>query len=64
MTLVAEPTSKTADRTRSQDAFLNASEETQQLVRSVLRDERDVMHLKRRPEIHQKILDHVKRIVR
>jgi hypothetical protein len=61
---VAEPPSKTADRTRSQDAFLNASEETQQLVRSVLRDERDVMHLKRRPEIHQKILDHVKRIVR
>jgi len=61
---VAEPTSKTAGRTRSQDAFLNASEETQQLVRSVLRDERDVMHLKRRPEIHQKILDHVKRIVR
>jgi len=49
---------------RSQEAFLQASEEVQNLLRSVLRDEREVMHLKRRPEIHQKILEHVKRIVR
>jgi len=49
---------------RSQEAFLQASEDVQNLLRSVLRDEREVMHLKRRPEIHQKILEHVKRIVR
>lgn len=59
-----EPTPQPATYTRSQEAFLKSSEEIQQLVRSVLRDERDVMHLRRRPEIHQKILDHVKRIVR
>ena len=59
-----EPTQQPATYTRSQEAFLKSAEEIQQLVRSVLRDERDVMHLRRRPEIHQKILDHVKRIVR
>lgn len=55
---------KAGEHTRSQDAFLAVSEETRQLIRGVLRDERDVMHLKRRPEIHQKILDHVKRLIR
>lgn len=48
------------EQTRSQQEFVKAPEQIQQLVRAVLRDERDVMHLKRRPEIHQKILDHVK----
>ncbi|MEQ1858868.1 MAG: hypothetical protein ABMA13_02925 [Chthoniobacteraceae bacterium] len=61
---MAEITSIPTTYTRSQEAFLKSAEEIQQLVRSVLRDERDVMHLRRRPEIHQKILDHVKRIVR
>lgn len=49
---------------RSQETFLQATEDVQNLLRSVLRDEREVMHLKRRPEIHQKILEHVKRIVK
>jgi hypothetical protein len=48
------------EQTRSQLEFVKSPEPIQQLVRAVLRDERDVMHLKRRPEIHQKILDHVK----
>jgi hypothetical protein len=48
------------EQTRSQQAFIHAAEPIQQLVRAVLREERDVMHLKRRPEIHHKILDHVK----
>jgi hypothetical protein len=48
------------EQTRSQQEFVKAPESIQQLIRAVLREERDVMHLKRRPEIHQKILDHVK----
>jgi len=55
-----EPKEQPREQTRSQQEFANAPEPIQQLVRDVLRDERDVMHLKRRPEIHQKILDHVK----
>lgn len=48
----------------SQQIFLDAAEDVQNLIKAVLRDERDVMHLKRRPKIHQKILDHVKRVVK
>ena len=48
------------EQTRSQQEFLKAPEPIQQLVRSVLGEERDVMHLRRRSEIYQKILDHVR----
>ncbi len=51
---------KPREQIRSQQEFVKAPEPIQQLVRAVLREEREVMHLKRRSEIHQKILDHVK----
>lgn len=54
------PSEQPREQTRSQQAFIKAAEPIQQLVRDVLREEREVMHLKRRAEIHQKILDHVK----
>lgn len=57
---MAAPKEIPREQTRSQHAFIKAAEPIQQLIRAVLREERDVMHLKRRPEIHQKILDHVK----
>ena len=47
--------------TRSQQLFLDAAEEYQKLVRDILREEREVMHLLRRPEIHQKIVNLVRR---
>jgi hypothetical protein len=47
--------------TRSQQLFLDAPEEYQKLVRDILREEREVMHLLRRPEIHQKIVNLVRR---
>lgn len=55
-----EPKEQPREQTRSQQEFVKAPEPIQQLIRAVLREEREVMHLKRRPEIHQKILDHVK----
>ena len=55
-----EPKEQPREQTRSQQEFVKAPEPLQQLVRAVLREEREVMHLKRRPEIHQKILDHVR----
>ena len=54
------PESKNKDYTPSQQEFLKASDELKDLIRLVLSTERDVMHLQRRPEIHQKILNHVK----
>ena len=49
---------------KSQQIFAEAPEDVQNLIRAILKDERDVMHLKKRPKIQQKVLDHVKRVVK
>lgn len=50
--------------TLAQEIFKNIKTEYQILIRDILKDERDLMHLKRRPEIHQKIYDHIKRVIK
>lgn len=50
--------------TRAQEIFKNAKPEYQSLIRDILKEERDLMHLRRRPEIHQKIYDHIKRVIK
>jgi hypothetical protein len=50
--------------TLSQKKFVEASEHVQRLIRQVLGEERQVMHLATRPNIHQKILDQVKSVIR
>jgi hypothetical protein len=50
--------------TRAQEIFKGAKSEYQILNRDILKDERDLMHLQRRPEIHQKIYDHIKRVIK
>ncbi len=54
----------TSQKLNSQQIFTEESEDVQNLIKAVLNDEREVMHLKRRPKIQQKILDHVKRVVK
>ena len=49
---------------RAQDIFRNTREEYKSLIRDILKEERDVMHLKRRSDIHQRLYDHVKRIIK
>jgi hypothetical protein len=56
-----EPPREEQTYTRSQQIFLDASEELQRLVRDILREEREVMHLERRPQIHQKIVTLIRR---
>ena len=51
------------DETRSQQEFKKAPEPIQELVKAVMKEERPVMHMRHRPNIHQKLLDHIKRIV-
>jgi hypothetical protein len=55
-----------SELTRSQKKFLEAPEQIQRLIRQVLGEERQVMHLSNRvgSGIHQKILDQVKSVVR
>jgi hypothetical protein len=57
----SDPTPDPGKYTRSQQLFLDAPEEYQKLVRDILKEEREVMHLLRRPEIHQKIVNLVRR---
>ncbi|WP_028324756.1 hypothetical protein [Desulfatirhabdium butyrativorans] len=54
----------TQNLTGAKEIFKNAKPEYQILIRDILKDERALMHLKRRPEIHQKIYDHIKRVIK
>lgn len=49
---------------RAQELFKNAKPEYKELIREFLKDERDVMHLKRRSDIHQRLYDHIKRVIK
>lgn len=51
------------EHTRSQAEFLKAREPVKELIREVLKEEREVAHMRRRSSIHQNILVHVKQII-
>lgn len=55
--------SKAPAQAKSREEFTKAPEEIQLLIKAVLQEERQVMHLKTRPEIHKNILQHVKKII-
>lgn len=59
-----DSTSTNRSMTRAQEIFKAAKPEYQTLIRDVLKEERDVMHLKRRSDIHQRLYDHIKRIIK
>jgi len=48
----------------AQKLFRDASPLYRDLIREVLKEERDVMHLKRRSDIHQRLYDHIKRVIK
>ncbi|TWJ26534.1 hypothetical protein [Geobacter argillaceus] len=50
--------------TRAQEIFKSATPEYQALIREILKEERDVMHLKRRSDIHQRLYEHVRRVIK
>ena len=49
---------------RAQELFRSTNPEYKELIRDFLKEERDVMHLKRRSDIHQRLIDHIKRVVK
>lgn len=49
---------------RVKSIFQSASEEHQKLIREILKEERDVQHMARRLDIHNKIYDHVRRLIK
>ena len=50
--------------TQAQEIFKNAKPEYQTLIRYFLKEERDVMHLKRRSDILTRLYDYVKQVVK
>lgn len=52
------------EKTRAQEIFKASNPSYQRLIRDILNEERDVIHLKRRPEIHQRIYNHIIRIIK
>jgi hypothetical protein len=64
MTSTPDTTEPTKKLSRAQEIFKAAPPEYQSLIRDVLKDEREVMHLKKRPEIHQKIYNHIRRVIK
>ena len=56
--------SKTDNKSNARDVFSTAPPHVQTLIREILREERDVQHLRRRSDIHQRIYEHIKRIIK
>lgn len=52
-----------AAETESRAEFQKAPAQVQELIKAVLHEERLVMHMRTRPDIHKNILTHVKRLV-
>lgn len=50
--------------TRAQEIFKIATPEYRSLIRDILKEERDVMHLKRRSDIHQRLYEHIRRVIK
>ena len=51
-------------QSRAKEIFSKASPEHQTLIRDILREEREVQHLKKKSDIHVKIYDHIRRIIK
>ena len=51
-------------QTRAKEIFSKASPQHQALIRDILREEREVINMKRRSDIHTRIYEHVRRIIK
>lgn len=51
-------------RAPAKEIFSSTTPEVQTLIREILREERDVQHLSRRSDIHARIYDHVRRLIK
>lgn len=51
-------------QTRAKQIFSKASPEHQALIRDILREEREVFNMKRRADIHTRLYEHVRRLIK
>lgn len=52
------------NQTRAKQIFSKASPEHQDLIREILREEREVQHLQRRDNIHTRLYEHIRRLIK
>jgi hypothetical protein len=55
---------ETKSQTRAKQIFSKASPEHQSLIRDMLREEREVINMKRRSDIHTRLYEHIRRIIK
>lgn len=48
----------------ARELFKSADPEIQGVIREILREERDVQHLQRRSDIHNRIYEHIRRLIK
>jgi hypothetical protein len=58
------PNEPQTTQTKAKQIFSKASPEHQELIRSLLASEREVMHMKVKKEIHKNFYDHIRRIIK
>lgn len=58
------PTSPQPSQTRAKEIFSKATPEHQALIRDILREEREVINMRRRSDIHTRLADHIRRIIK
>jgi hypothetical protein len=51
-------------QSRAKEIFSNASPEHQAIIREILREEREVINMRRRDNIHTRLYDHIRRIIK
>jgi hypothetical protein len=51
-------------KAKAKEIFSSASAQNQGLIKEILREERDVQHLQRRSDIHARIYDHIRRLIK
>ena len=60
----SESNNPEAKLSRAQEIFKNSKSEYQELLRSILNEERGVMHLQKRKDIHSKLYEHIRRVIK
>lgn len=50
--------------TRAKEIFTKATTEHQELIRDILREEREVINMRRRSDIHTRLYEHVRRLIK
>lgn len=56
--------SDTTNETRAKQVFTKAKPEIQQLIRDILREEREVINMEVRVGIHNKLYEHIRHIIK